>query len=377
METGDLFGLAQDLARLLGSPVTIEDRDTIVIAYAGDHQDVDEARVETILNRQVPVRYRTAITEAGVFERLRTTDEVIVVDLPEVSMTSRAVVALRDGDELLGSIWAALGAPPTDAQAAALRAAAPVVARHVARARQSADRAARERDALLARLLSGGEESVAAADEVGLDERLAVVALRGTDSTATGLAGALNLHLSAVAPRSVCAAQGDSLYAVLDATAARRIMADFLTRLHTDDLVVAGIGEATTAADLPASRAVADDVARALVRRGTPDAVAGLADVFSDVLVDRVRGFLTTHGATSPLAALERHDTGHDTGLVDAVEAYLGASGDVAAAAARLHVHPNTVRNRLRRARTACGVDVDDADPRLALMVHLAARRPG
>ena len=108
---GDLFELAQDLARLVGSPITIEDRDTVVIAYGGEHSAVDQARVETILNRQVPAKYRDAIAAAGVFERLRATDDVILVDLPEVALTARAVVALRHDGELFDSKRAACWSP--------------------------------------------------------------------------------------------------------------------------------------------------------------------------------------------------------------------------------------------------------------------------
>lgn len=374
-ETADLFELAQDLADLVGCPVTIEDRNTVVIAYAGEHQDVDEARVETILNRQVPVRYRTAIADAGVFERLRDTDEVILVDLPELRMAPRAVVALRVGGELLGSVWAALGRPPTPEQEAALRSAAPVIAQQVLLARHRADSAARQRDELVSDLLGGGETAVQAAETSGLPERLVVVALRGEATHADDLAGPLTLHLRAVAPRSVCALQDDTVYCVLDADAGHRIIGDFLTRVATGRTVSAGVGEAVTAADLPQSRAVADDVVRALLRRGEPGRVAGLDEVFSEVLVDRVRGFLSAHREASPLAALERYDEAHDTKLVTAVDAWLAASGNVVAAAEALHVHTNTIRNRLRRAHESCGIDVDDPATRLALMVHLAARR--
>ncbi|WP_310962567.1 PucR family transcriptional regulator [Nocardioides terrisoli] len=375
-ESGDLFELAQDLSRLVGCPVTIEDRDTIVIAYAGEHQDVDAARVETILNRQVPVRYRTAIAEAGVFDQLRDTDDVIVVDLPELQMAARAVVALRSEGELLGSVWAALGRAPTPEEAAALRSAAPVIARQVLLARRRADRVARERDDLVADLLRGGETAVQAAEQTGLGDRLVVVAVRGEDpDAASRLAGALTLNLSAVAPRSACALQDDTLYCVLPADAGRRVMGDFLTRLRAGRAVVAGLGEPVAAIDLPHSRAVADDVARALLRRGDTGRVAGLTEVFADVLVDRVRGFLSTHRAASPLAALERYDAAHDTGLVAAVDAWLASAGNVAVAAESLHVHTNTVRNRLHRARESCGIDVEDPATRLALMVHLAARR--
>src|SRR5690625_5888711 len=51
---GDLATLAGALADLLTAPVTIEDPDTLVLAYSGGQQDVDDARVRTILARQVP-----------------------------------------------------------------------------------------------------------------------------------------------------------------------------------------------------------------------------------------------------------------------------------------------------------------------------------
>lgn len=372
---GDLFELAQDLARLLGSPITIEDRDTVVIAYGGEHSTVDQARVETILNRQVPAKYRDAIAAAGVFERLRTTDDVILVDLPEVSLTARAVVALRRDGELLGSIWAAVGGPPTPHQVEALRSAAPVIARQVLHARRVAGHAARGRDDQLERLLAGGETAVAAAQEAGLVDPLVVIAIRGEDpQAAVDLAGALALHLSAVCP-AACALQGDTLFCVLGAASGRRIVTDFLTRVPGSRGVVAGVGVAVPAADLPHSRAAAADVVRALLGRGEPGRCAELLEVFADVMVDRLRGFLSTYGEASPLTRLQAYDAKHETGLVEAIDGYLTASGNALAAAAALHLHPNTIRNRLRRARESCGVDVDDPATRLALMMHLQAGR--
>ncbi|MGH3423410.1 MAG: PucR family transcriptional regulator, partial [Nocardioidaceae bacterium] len=102
----DLFTLAGSLSELLGAPVTIEDRDTTVVAYSGGAQAVDDARIGTILGRQVPPQYRRMLSDAGVFERLRRESGVVYVDLGEVQMTPRAVIAVRDGDDLVGSIWA-------------------------------------------------------------------------------------------------------------------------------------------------------------------------------------------------------------------------------------------------------------------------------
>lgn len=372
----DLFEVANSLAGLLDAPVTIEDRDTIVMAYSGSGQSVDEARIETILGRQVPVRLRDAIRAAGVFEQLERSDEVIVVDLPEVGLRPRAVVAVRDQGVLVGSIWAAVPAEPSEAQRLALRAAAPVVAEHLRRERTRADQLSRERIDLVADLLAGGETAEEAAIHLGRGPWL-VMAMRGRDAELSpDVWGALALHLAAVAPSAVCAPIGPTAYAVLGA-AAPSLITDFMTRFRLSDRVVVGFGTTTSrAAELGASRLVADQVADALLRRGRLGEVADLEAVFADVLVDRLAPFLAAHSDAGPLRRLKEHDAAHHTGLVEAARAFLDADvpGDIAAAADALHVHPNTIRNRLRRARD-CGVDLRDPDTRLALMISLRHER--
>lgn len=374
---GDLFDLAESLARLLDAPITIEDRDTIVIAYAGEHQDVDEARVSTILGRQVPVVYRDAIAASGVFEQLATSDDVIVVDLPEVDMVTRAVVAVRDGHRLVGSIWAAIPGGPSEAQTEALANAAPVVAARLREEHDRADQGRRVRTRVVSALIEGGElaEEVAAAQE--LTGPLAVIAIRGVDEDVVPLvAGPLTLHLSAIAPEAVCAPIGRTIYAVLGAAAAPRILGDFLRRYGRRDQLVVGIGTpAARPSVLESSRSVAEQVLEALARRRRGGTAATLDDVYADVLVDRLEPFLVTHRTASPLARLLEHDREHEAGLVEAVDAFLDA-GEVAAAATTLSVHPNTVRNRLRRAKSQCDVDVGDPGTRLALMLDLRVHRP-
>ncbi|KGN35243.1 PucR family transcriptional regulator [Knoellia flava TL1] len=370
---GDLFDIATSLAGLLGAPVTIEDRDTIVIAFSGGDQDVDEARISTILGRQVPLRYREAIAATGVFDRLRTSDEVITVDLPAEEMVARAVVAVRDEGVLVGSIWAAIPGGPSPAQVATLVEAAPLVARRLRAEQALADRGRRERTHLVTTLLAGGD----AADEVAADHtmtgRWVAVSIRGPEAARRAL-GPLTLHLSAVAPTALCAGIDRGILGVLPADPARRILDDFLRRFGGGDQLVVGLGAPTEAGNLAESRIVADQVAEALARRGRTGEVAALEDVFADVLVDRLDGFLKRHGGSGPLARLREHDRLHESGLVDAVRAFLDA-GEVSAAATALTVHPNTVRNRLRKAREACGVDVADPATRLALMVDLRSRR--
>ena len=372
----NLFGLARDLAELLGCPITIEDPDTVVVAYAGDHAGADRARVDTILNRQVPMQVRRGLERAGVFDRLRTSDDVVVVELAELEMRPRAVIAVRSDGELLGSIWAAPGGAPTPQQEAALRAAGPAVAHHLRTARRESDEAHRARADRLDRLLTGGETAVREAGKTALPGQLVAVAIRGSSpDQLERVASALTLHLNAVAPRSVCAVRDDTVHCVLAASSGRRILTDFVERVAGRSGFVAGIGDAVPAQDLPRSAATAAEVVTVLLRRRPGTRVADLRDVFADVLVDRVRGFLDTHADASPLVRLERHDAEHRTELVPTVDAYLSAAGSVARAAEILCVHPNTVRNRLHRIRVGCELDPDDPAVRLALMAHLAARR--
>ncbi|MGH3559801.1 MAG: helix-turn-helix domain-containing protein, partial [Mycobacterium sp.] len=63
----------------------------------------------------------------------------------------------------------------------------------------------------------------------------------------------------------------------------------------------------------------------------------------------------------------------HDPLLAETLTAYLDSFGDVAAAAQRLHVHPNTVRYRARRIEQLLSTSLADPDVRLVLLLSLRA----
>jgi hypothetical protein len=251
-----------------------------------------------------------------------------------------------------------------------------VVAARLGAERDRADRGRRERIDLVSTLISGGEAAGAIAVDRDMTGPFVVVTVRGSsEELAHRAAGPLNLHLSAVAPTALSAPLPRCLYGVLPASAPR-ILDDFLNRFGGGAELAVGIGTPVVqAADLAESRQVADHVADALHKRGRLGVIATLEDVFADVLVDRLEGFLHQHTDAGPLARLVQHDRQHkDAGLVDAVRAFLD-SGEISAAAELLLVHPNTVRNRLRRAREQCGVDLSDPGTRLALMIELRVAR--
>jgi DNA-binding PucR family transcriptional regulator len=73
-----------------------------------------------------------------------------------------------------------------------------------------------------------------------------------------------------------------------------------------------------------------------------------------------------------PLVA---YDEQYDTDLVQTLETFLDADGNVAGTAQRLFTHRHTIRYRLERVRELCGLDVGSTDGREKLGLGLKAMR--
>jgi hypothetical protein len=395
--SGDLFSVANAVAALVDAPITIEDRSSRVLAFSGRQDEADRSREETILGRQVPERYSRLLTERGVFRDLYRLDQPVYVDPEGAGLSDwvlpRVAVAVRAGDEMLGSIWAAVKGPLTPDRASAMRDAARLVALHLLRIRAGADVSRRLRADLVSTALEGGTGAWEAVSRLGLtDQPVAVVAMWVPDPAERArLADALAMHLSAIHPRCAAALVGDVAYGLIPVDGdgsgeprAVRIVTDFLDRVGDRSRPVIGIGEvAFDATGLPLARAFADRALRVL--RAAPAQptghyrrVARLSDVHSEALLMELRDLATAHGdrPTGPVARLADYDAEHGTNLVDTLRAWLDAFGDVTAAAAAMFVHANTFRYRLRRLTEVSGIDLADPEQRFAAMLQLRVVHP-
>ncbi|MEV6710753.1 helix-turn-helix domain-containing protein [Lentzea sp. NPDC051208] len=395
---GDLFALANAVASLISAPVTIEDRSSRVLAFSGRQDEADSSRVETILGRKVPARYTQMLEARGVFQQLYRSDQpVYIEDLPAEDGTlclPRLAVAVRAGDEFLGSIWAAVRAPLSPDSATAFGDAAKLVALHMMRQRAGADVERRLRADLVSTAVEGGAGATEAVRRLGLaDQACVVLALalahsHGDDPAAHArllaerqqVADALAMHLTAVHPRAAAALIGDVAYAILPAESddrALRIAADFRNRIGNHVLV--GVGEVSDGLTLSRSRAGADLVLRVLRAGRASRPVARVSDVHSEGLLLELSDLIAERGdtLTGPVARLIAYDRKHSACLVETLGAWLDAFGDVAAASAAVFVHPNTFRYRLRRLSEVGEIDLSDPDARFAAMLQLRLWRPG
>ncbi|MFF0740270.1 PucR family transcriptional regulator [Streptomyces sp. NPDC004111] len=394
--SGDLFALANAVATLLDAPVTIEDRRSRILAFSGGQDTADAPRVASILARQVPDRYLRLHEEHGVFKELYRGKGLVRVPAPtlgkEVALP-RVAVAVRAGDEFLGSVWAAVRTPLTAEREAAFVEAAQLVALHMLRFRAGTDAEYRLRADLVATALEGGAGAIAALGRLGLtDEPTLVMAMGlptgdGADHAHVTaehqrLATALAVHLSAVQPRSAVALLGEVAYALFpvpaDAGRAReravQVASDFLRRTGGRAGAVVGIGSvAAEPAVLARSRANADRALRVLAGRRGGERVAAISDVYVDALLLEMRDLALGNRdeLSGPLARLVAYDAAHNARLVETLRAWLDAFGDVVAASAGMFVHPNTFRYRIRRVTEVGGIDLRDASARFAAMLQL------
>lgn len=407
MPSGDLFALANAIATLLNAPVTIEDRNSRVVAFSGRQHEADPARIETVLGRQVPERFARQLEERGVFQELYRSEDPI--DVGPVDTTEglpsfpRVALAVRAGDEILGSIWAAVQEPLSPDRVRALKDSAGLVALHMLRLRAGADVERRLRADLLSTILEGGPGAADATARLRLsDHRCVVLALSAAeevdDDASAGargvaerqrIADAFAVHLGAVYLRSAVAVIGNVVYAVAGSrpeqgdagsghsdadSRAARVATDFLGRLGAMSEIRIGVGTvADDATGIPTSRANADRALRVVRQTSLRDPVARFTAVQMEALLVELGDLVRARGdqPTGPVAHLLAQDREKGTHLVETLRAWLDAFGDVAVAAARVYTHPNTFRYRLRRLSEISGLDLTDPEARFSAMVQL------
>jgi sugar diacid utilization regulator len=387
---GDLFALANAIAAIVGGAVTVEDPRARVLAYSNlEGQPIDEPRQRSILGRQVP----DTPGVRALYRRLWTSDGVISVDtIEDFEINPRLAVAVRVGGETLGSIWAVQGDRPFAKGAKqALAEAARVAAVHMIHSRASRDIERRVRGDLLRALLEGNASMESAAPRLGIEPG-SVLEILGFELPAADLAveelrrerlvDLVALYCEAFRRRAVCVSMGRTVYALLPApepmprdrvmALARDILEQAESTLGTTLHVAVG-STVSSLRQLPSARHEVDQILVVLSSDPTQSKVASIAEVQSPAILLQLRELAAEHPeiVRGSLEDIQAHDAKKGTSYLQTLQAYLDAFGDVPTAAARVGVHPNTFRYRLRRLLTVFDLDLNDPDERLVLGLQL------
>lgn len=386
----DLFGLAQSVAERTHGMISIEDAQSHVLAYSASNDEADELRRLSILGRAGPAEHLEWIAKWGIFDALRAgTDVVRVAERPELALRPRLAVGIHRNDDdqhrstFVGTIWLQQGSRPlADDVEQVLRGAAVLAARIMSRLAATPSTHALRVQELLG--YGGDEVDIAAiAHELGIvaDGRAALVGLRCTDGAVP--ADVIALSASAFRPDAQVTSRADRAYVLFPQTGAPSAVASWVrgtvASLRRElGLALQGVIAAPVAglAAVVPARVEVDRVFDSADRHpGAIGQITSLAEARTTVLLDEIVALVAGQDAlVDPrLPALRDYDARHDGSLVATLQAYLDCFGDIAAAGQWLHVHPNTVRYRVRRIEKLLGTSLADPDDRLVLALGLRA----
>jgi DNA-binding PucR family transcriptional regulator len=386
----DLFGLAQSLADRIHGMVSIEDAQSHVLAYSASNDEADELRRLSILGRAGPPEHLEWIAQWGIFDALRSSSEAVrVAERPELGLRPRLAIGIyqpstdaRRPAVFAGAIWVQQGSQPlADDAEEMLRGAAVLAARVMSRLAARPSTHARRVQQLLG-LTDGDAADVAAiARELGLAAD-GPAALIGWETAAGGDRGArlsdvLALSANAFRRDAQVASRGSRSYVLLPQTAAMRPIASWVRGTIGALRTELGVElRAVIAAPLAGLSAVAE--ARTEVDRVLDSAerhpisigqVTSLTEARTTVLLDEIVALVgTDERLVDPRI---RGLCARDPMLTETLRTYLDSFGDIAAAAQSLHVHPNTVRYRVRRIEQLLSTSLSDPEVRLVFSLGL------
>lgn len=373
----DLFEMADMIGAILEAPVTIEDAASRVLAYSTGQAGVDEARMSTIVGRQVPRQVRDHFRALGVFRRLASSDAPVFVPAGEAGVKARYVVPVRAGGEWLGSVWAVMEEPAPAARARELRAATEVVALYLLRLRAQSELQLQVQLDQIRTVLSGGV-AVRPGWLAPGPWRVAILSGPADDTAAEARCQLWQALARRRGWRHPLVADIDgAVYAVLREEGSGAGSWSWLCELVREESaqnlslsVVAG-GPVDAVVELTDSRAAADEL-MGLAPPSLEQPVASIESAWTGVVLARAVAGLAHRPLVSPLKELLEDESEIGGDLVATLAAVIDYWGEPRRAADALGVHPNTVRNRLARVAERCPVDLNDPAQRLAVRLEIA-----
>jgi DNA-binding PucR family transcriptional regulator len=384
----DLFSLAQSIADRTRGMISIEDAQSHVLAYSPSNEEADELRRLSILGRAGPAEHLEWIGQWGIFDALRAGGDVVrVAERPELGLRPRLAVGIhlpptdsRRPPSFGGTIWLQQGSSPlADDAEEVLRGGAVLAARIMSRLATAPSTHKVRVQELLG---FGGDETddvVTIARELGItvDTRAALIGFRGLDTPVP--ADVIALSASAFRSDAQVASAGERVYVLLPKIGApsavtswvRGVVASLFRELG---LTLRAVIAAPLAglAGAAAARAEVDRVFDSAQRHpGAIGQVTSLDEARTTVLLDEIVSLVAGQPRLVDPRVRELRET--DPMLAETLQQYLDGFGDIAAIAQRLHVHPNTVRYRVRRIEKLLSTSLADPDDRLVLALGLRA----
>lgn len=378
--SGDkLFALANSIAQVFHGSVAIEDHRRNILAYSAlPGQAIDSFRASGILTRRTPdgplneIRYRQVFATDGI-SRFPTDNHY----------APRVAIPVRAGNIPLGSIWVidpdgeAIDSPLSPEKQEVLENAAVFAAGYLVDAWRFDHGDERSKDAAIRRLFSGTTQEN---DTTVLGLRPEHSYLVSAVDVASTLQGdlseartAVSRHLAVYFPGSICTTVEGKIIALIPSGSVSPVILS-VERLLPELVRLTG-SECSFGLTHPRrpSRSFVNDYERASrvaeCARALGLSIATPEDVQPQLVLHECADALDSAGLTLPEMRTLLADDETETRAT--LLAWLEEHGNAPRVAARLNVHEQTVRYRIRQAVSRIGLDLDDPDRRLTLWLQL------
>ena len=390
MEAGgseDLFDAVDTMARLLGASVVVEDVDFRVLAYSAiPGQPNDEGRRSAILDRRSADRWLQWMEESGVRERLINSDELIRLDNPWATSLIRYIQPIRAVDQLVGYLWLYFETEPDADAPRTILEFAHLLGPELAR--RSPTLTENPGGRVLSQFLAGGLSANPVASILGVDEQSNIVVIavdvEATKSDAVIIRNravrALALYTQMHLASSLVGTVDQQIYLLYasptrlepDVEAIMRAISKHLTRAVQTNVRAAAGGVHRGLAAAGISRNEADLTLRVLRTKNDWERDGLFASMRHDIVLNEIVDVLRARPilVRGLLDRLITHDRRYNTDYVTTLRVYLDSFGDMRAAAKSLHLHPNSLRYRIKRLTEIGGLDL--GDPKLRLVLQLS-----
>ncbi|MDI6908578.1 PucR family transcriptional regulator [Nocardioides sp.] len=383
----DLFAMADEAAQLLGAPVTIEDNKSRLLAYSAGQEETDPTRLATIVGRRVPPRVLAHYRARGVFKKLVGSDRPFLIEDGPNGTMPRLVVPIHHRGQWLGAIWAVLSERSMPPDLERLSWILESLSTTLLRIQSHLEVERRQLEACLVSLLTHGPGRVPSA--LGPGPWRAVRVHDNEDGAdrqafeADNLCSGLLLHARRAGWQTpLITTVNQQVYVLVQARGAEPGSWDWLRRLVLEtasigSLVLLAGGVSRTSETIAGSRTEADELADLLRDRPSLASSVTFEDEWARLYLARALKVMTEHDVPGPVWELQLHDDQFGTEYVRTLEAWLSYQTDLRRAAKELHVHPNTIRHRMKRIADIVDIDLEDPEQVLAIRLQAQAIRSG
>lgn len=384
---GDLFSLANAIAAMAGTAITIENVNREVVAYSNiADQGTDDSRRDAILGRVVPdlpwylARYRAVAmaTEPVFFGQ-------------ENGALDRVAMPIRVGSRLIGSLWAFdEGGSRSDDIARVLADAAPVASLHLLHAAGAYSLQRHRRGELLTAALGDGQMDPGVALTLARQMPMVLIGFAHSDETGTDIdlgrvADIIALNAEAVRRTASCTVLRSRVFVLLpgaDQLSDERIQKFLIASQRAvsgaagADLRCAYSGPLDSVADLDRAHRDIETAFRFQRVEALGESICTEGERHRILLQELSEGAVAAPDRLlAPVQRILDYDAENGTEYASTLLAFLDTFGDNRRAAQITMVHENSQRYRMRQLIKRFGIDLDDPGVRLITWLQLYLHR--